>query len=138
METREVARGLLVRPDGHVLLYVLEDGRYALPGGGVEPGETHQEALARELHEELGLRAARIRPLVWTREHVYERGGKLTAFRERHFLVEVDADCPSGPGRFVDLADSAAPDRFAPAQLPVLVAQLRAGGPPATPQRIDG
>ncbi len=33
-------------------------GRYALPGGGVEPGESLIEALAREVWEELGITIA--------------------------------------------------------------------------------
>ena len=64
----------------------------------VEPGETHEEALARELREELGLVGATVGALVWSRDHVYEREGRATLYRERHYLVSVDGDCPSGPG----------------------------------------
>jgi 8-oxo-dGTP diphosphatase len=46
--------GALVETDGRVLL-IREDGRWLLPGGAVEPGESHEEALVRELREETGL-----------------------------------------------------------------------------------
>lgn len=46
--------GALIEREGRVLL-VREDGRWLLPGGEVEPGESHAEALIRELREETGL-----------------------------------------------------------------------------------
>lgn len=46
--------GALVERDGRVLL-VREDGRWLLPGGEVEAGESHRQALIREVHEETGL-----------------------------------------------------------------------------------
>lgn len=43
-------------PDGEkVLMTRLEGGQYGLPGGHIENGETPEQAILRELHEELGI-----------------------------------------------------------------------------------
>ena len=47
-------------------------GSWALPGGGVEPGESLVEALRREIHEELGARLVSARPLFF-REGVFTK-----------------------------------------------------------------
>ncbi|TWG78787.1 8-oxo-dGTPase [Cupriavidus gilardii J11] len=56
----EVAVGVLVRGDGRFLLAQRPSGKpyegyWEFPGGKLEPGESVEAALARELHEELGL-----------------------------------------------------------------------------------
>ncbi len=56
----EVAVGILVLPDGRFLLTSRPPGKvyagyWEFPGGKLEAGESVQEALQRELHEELGI-----------------------------------------------------------------------------------
>ena len=55
-----VAAVALVDPDGRVLIAQRPEGKamaglWEFPGGKVEPGETPEAALIRELHEELGI-----------------------------------------------------------------------------------
>jgi 8-oxo-dGTP diphosphatase len=55
---------VLLGADGSVLLARRPEGRelaglWEFPGGKIEPGERPEEALARELEEELGVRAKR-------------------------------------------------------------------------------
>lgn len=55
-----VSAVVLVDPDGRVLLAQRPEaksmaGLWEFPGGKVEPGETPEAALIRELHEELGI-----------------------------------------------------------------------------------
>lgn len=64
--TIEVVAALVTRPDGRTLLVRKRGTRsFMNPGGKPEPGETHVEALRRELAEEVGLQVAapRLEPL---------------------------------------------------------------------------
>ena len=68
----------IIRRDGCVLIVQRPDdaamgGLWEFPGGKVEPGETPQAALAREIVEELGVRVA-VGPRYHTTEHVYPDG----------------------------------------------------------------
>lgn len=63
----EVAVGVLVKPDGQFLLTSRPEGKvyagyWEFPGGKVETGESVEQALARELHEEIGIRIGAAHP----------------------------------------------------------------------------
>lgn len=49
---RRAARAIILRGDKIALMYVQKDNYYKLPGGGIEEGESIQEALIREVAEE--------------------------------------------------------------------------------------
>lgn len=60
MKTVLVSAAALIDIDGRVLLAQRPEGKsmaglWEFPGGKVEPGETPEAALIRELHEELGI-----------------------------------------------------------------------------------
>ncbi len=72
-----VAAVALIDPDGRVLIARRPEGKsmaglWEFPGGKVEPGETPEAALMRELHEELGIEtwASCLAPLTFA-SHAY-------------------------------------------------------------------
>ncbi|HZF18918.1 MAG TPA: Nudix family hydrolase [Burkholderiales bacterium] len=71
----DVAVAVLIRPDGRALLARRPAGKvyagyWEFPGGKVEPGEPVEDALAREIREELGVAIERAHPWI-TRVFVY-------------------------------------------------------------------
>ena len=53
--TKRVAvRGIIIEEDKILLAYLRKSKEYKFPGGGVEPGETLEDALYREVLEEVG------------------------------------------------------------------------------------
>jgi 8-oxo-dGTP diphosphatase len=74
----DVAAAVIQRPDGAFLLAQRPAGKvyagyWEFPGGKVEPGEPAGQALARELHEELGIDIGPAYPWV-TRVFTYPHG----------------------------------------------------------------
>lgn len=92
---RFVAAALMIRGDEILICQRRADQPMALqwefPGGKIEPGESAEQALARELDEELGIRAT-VGPLVTRIRHNYRHGGAvdLQFFVVREFTGELD------------------------------------------------
>ncbi|XTZ39668.1 nucleoside triphosphatase NudI [Salmonella enterica] len=91
----------LIQNDGAFLLCKMADnrgvfpGQWALSGGGVEPGESIEEALRREIREELGekLILSQITPWTFrddTRVKTYADGSK-----EQIYMIYLIFDCVS-------------------------------------------
>lgn len=90
---RASARGLLVvREERSILLAHFEEPDtgarvWMTPGGGVEAGETLEEAARREVAEETGLERFDLGPLVWRRTHEFTNRGRPFRQVDHFFLV---------------------------------------------------
>ena len=151
LRIRPAARAIVVDPDDRILLVRFEfPGRtlWATPGGGIEPGETTEEALRRELREETGLTAAEIGPVVWTRLHIVPFiGGQWDGQHEQYHLVRTPTFTPKPRLSWEQLRAEylfelrwwapeeleAATEMFAPRRLVELLRDLLREGPPAEP-----
>lgn len=83
------AGALIFNPDGKILLMKSHKwkGKYTIPGGHIELGETIEDAVKREIKEETGLDVYDIEFLM-LQEFVYEKA----FWKKRHFIF-LDYTC---------------------------------------------
>lgn len=146
---RQGVRALLLDTADRVLLvrFDFPPFPWAPPGGGMDPGESDEVALRRELAEELGLDGFELGPILWRREHEFDAPISYRGQRERCYLVRVE---PFEPAPRIDLAAEhvteirwwtldelrRSGETFGPRRLPELVAELLASGAPTVPLEL--
>ena len=86
----------MLDPSDRILLIEFLDragGRrwWIMPGGGLDPGESHEDAARREVVEETGLHDLELGPWIWRREHVFPWSGRRFHQQERFYLARVPA-----------------------------------------------
>lgn len=151
---RPTVRVVLLDPDDQLLLvrFVSPDtgvAFWAPVGGGLEPGETHEQAAVREVFEETGLAALALGPYVWDRQVRYTWRGRRLAAAERWFLARAPHFTPSDAGwtddERVDIRAMrwwtpaelrAADEALVPLDLAERLAGLLADGPPDVPVEV--
>ena len=151
MRIRQGVRAVVLDPADRILLVRFqfpETSLWAAPGGGIAERESPEEAVMRELAEEVGLGEVELGPWIWTREHVFPfLDGRWDGQAERFVLVRSPAFEPAPRFTVEQLAAEfvagmrwwtldeleASDELFAPRRLPELVAALLRDGPPGEP-----
>lgn len=154
---RPSARVVLLDDADRLLLFSArneEDGsvRWFTPGGGLAPGESHEEAALRELQEETGLTNVPLGPEIWRgRPWTTVRGGVAYEVRQRYYMARVSA-FEVDTSAFEEIEKAAitghrwwtaadlvtTSDVLRPAGLPQLLASLLKDGPPDVPIMVNG
>jgi TDG/mug DNA glycosylase family protein len=146
---RQAVRALVLDVDDRVLLVRFdwpERSVWALPGGGVDSGETLEQAVVRELAEESGLRDFELGPHIWTRTHWFTDMAGWAGQTEEVYLVRTDAFEPAPEWTAAQLAAEGIGDQrwftqdeldpalvYSPRRLPTLLRDLLEHGPPPKP-----
>jgi len=156
LRIREAVRALVIDERQHVLLALLQfptRSVWVLPGGGIEAGEEHLDALHRELREEVGLVPEAVGPHLWTRTHIIAFiDGQWDGQRDHTYLVHTERFTPQPElsleqlrseylvelrwWSLTELQSESSETVFAPLHLPELVANVLTNGAPATPLQI--
>jgi len=94
---RPAARVVLLDREGRVFLMHAEDPVdfrkppwWEIPGGGMSPGESSEDAARRELYEEAGITDVEVGPCIWTQHVEFDFAGYHFDSNERIHVAWCD------------------------------------------------
>lgn len=118
MKATKTAGGVVIGPDGRILVVNQNGDSWSLPKGHIDPGETAREAAEREIREESGITLLNyVQDLgVYERNRIGLNGGDdLTELKTIYMFLYTTQQselCPEDPhnpeARWVDLENVAA------------------------------
>jgi len=93
----EAAGGVVSNPDGDIL-FIRRLGKWDLPKGKMEAGESREESAVREIEEETGLKDVELVRFINTTYHIYvERNGDKVLKCTHWFEMNFDGEDTSKP-----------------------------------------
>ena len=96
--------GLVVNEKGEIL-FMFRRGKWDLPKGKLDPGETLETCALREVEEETGLSKLELIKFLLVTEHEYEERG-LSILKETHwYLIKTDGNQKLVPQTDEDISE---------------------------------
>lgn len=97
MKIRKSSQAILLNPEDKIFLFKFEfamlsgcNTLWVTPGGGVEDGESFQQALSREIYEELGIEIKGNFKWIYYRNKPFTtKSGEEFISEERYYLVKI-------------------------------------------------
>jgi 8-oxo-dGTP diphosphatase len=125
MNPLQVVVGVVKNTHGQVLISLRDDslhqgGLWEFPGGKIEPEETAEQALARELKEELDITVITAVPLITVKHRYPDLAVQLNVFLVEHFSGTAKS-CEGQPFKWVN-PDELANHAFPAANQPIITA----------------
>ncbi|MCW3113781.1 MAG: hypothetical protein JWR18_2177 [Segetibacter sp.] len=92
MPSKIVAAGGIVSNEENKILFQFRRGKWDLPKGKLEEGETIEDCAVREVEEETGLQNIQLGELLGVTNHFYKENGKDLEKETHWFTMSVSGD----------------------------------------------